>query len=65
MAALAIRELARAVNAELIGVISNPLINKINFSMQYILEVNIEYPREILDRDDDYRLAPKNNGDQD
>ena len=59
MVARARRELARAVNAELNGVLYDPPIKDINFSMQYILEVDLEYPREIHDRDDDYPLAPE------
>ena len=57
MAARARRELARAVNAEIYGVLSDPPIEEIYFSMQYIPEVDLEYPREIHDRDDDYPLA--------
>ena len=57
MAARARRELANAVNAELNGVLSDPPIKEINFPMHYILEVDLEYPREIQDRDDDYSLA--------
>ena len=41
MAARARRELARAVNAELNGVIPDRPIEKIDFSMQYILEVDL------------------------
>ena len=59
MVARARRELARAVNAELNGVILDPPIEEIDFSMQYILEVDLKYPREIHDRDDDYPLAPE------
>ena len=59
MAARARRELARAVNAELNGVLPYPPIEEIDFSMQYILEVDLEYSREIHDRDDDYPLAPE------
>ena len=47
------------MNAKLNGVISDPTIEEIDFSMQYILEVDLEYPREIHDRDDDYPLAPE------
>ena len=57
MAARTRRELARAVNAELNSVIPDPPIEEINVSMQYILEVDLDYPREIHDRDDDYPLA--------
>ena len=39
MAARDRRELARAVNAELNGVIFNPPIVEINISMKYILKV--------------------------
>ena len=59
MSARACRELARAVNAELNGVLPDPPIEEIDFSMQYILKVDLEYPREIHDRDDDYPLAPE------
>ena len=59
MAARARRELARAINAELHGVLPDPPIEEIDFLMQYILEVDLEYPREIHDRDDDYPLAPE------
>ena len=59
MAPRARRELPRAVNAKLTGVLPDPPIKKIDFSMQYILEVGMEYPREIHDRDDDYPLAPE------
>ena len=59
MAARARRELARAVNAELNGDLPDPPIEEIDFSMQYILEVDLEYSREIHDRDDDYPLAPE------
>ena len=59
MVARARRELARAVNAELNGVIPDPPIEEIDFSMQYILVVDLVYPREIYDRDDDYPLAPE------
>ena len=59
MAARARLRLARAVNAEHNGVLPDPPIEEINFSMQYILEVDLEYPREIHDRDDDYPLASK------
>ena len=58
MAARARRELARAVNAELNGVIPDLFIEEIDFSMQYILEVDLEYPRKIHDRDN-YSLAPE------
>ena len=58
MVARARRELAQSVNAELNDVIPDPPIEKIDFSTQYILEVYLEYPREIHDRDDDdYPLA--------
>ena len=57
MAARARRELARAVNAELNGVLFDLPIEETDFSMQYILEVDLEYPREIHDRDDDYPLT--------
>ena len=59
MAARARRELARAVNVGLNGVLPDPPIGEIDFSMQYILKVDLEYPREIYDLDDDYPLAPK------
>ena len=59
MVAWARRELARAVNAELNGVIPDPPIEEIDFSMHYILEDDLEYPRDIHDRDDDYPLAPE------
>ena len=59
MAAQARWELACAVNAVLNGVIPDPPIVEIDFSMQYILEVDLEYPREIHDRDNDYPLAPE------
>ena len=59
MAARARRELAHAVNVELNGEIPDPPIEEIDFSMQYILEVDLEFPREIHDRDDDYPLAPE------
>ena len=59
MAARGRRELARAVNAELNGDLPDPPIEEIDSSMQYILEVDLEYPREIHDRDDDYPLDPK------
>lgn len=57
MAAQARWELARAVNAEINGVILDPPIVEIDFLMQYILEVDLEYPREIYNRDDDAPLA--------
>ena len=59
MGARARRELARAVNAELNNVLPNPPIEEIDFSMQYILEVDLEYPGEIHDREDDYPYAPE------
>ena len=59
MAARARLKLACAVNAELNGVIPEQPIEEIDFSMQYILEVDMEYPREIHDRDDDYPFAPE------
>ena len=59
MAARAGRELARAVNTESNNVIPNTPIEEFDFSTQYILEVVLEYPREIHDCDDDYPLAPE------
>ena len=46
------------MNAELIGVLPDSLIEKFDFSMQYILKVYLEYPREIHECDDDKPLAP-------
>ena len=59
MAARACRELACAVNADLNGVIPYPPIEKIDFSMQYILKIDMEYPREIHDCYDKYPFALK------
>ena len=44
MVARARRELARAENAKLNGVLPDPQIEEINFSMLYILEVDVEDP---------------------
>ena len=57
MAARARREIARAVNAEVNGVIPDLPMEMIDVSMQYILEVEFEYPREIQERDNDFQFA--------
>ena len=50
------RELARAVNG--IGPNDRPVEN-IDPNTAYFFEVDLEYPRELHDRDDDYPLAPE------
>lgn len=59
MAATARRELVRAVNAEINGLIADPPVEKIDFSTEYILEVDSQYPRELHDRENDYPLPPE------
>ena len=52
-----IRELARIVNAE--GPLDPPARTDLNPDTAYIFEVDLEYPANIHDRDDDYPLAPE------
>ena len=59
MAAGARWELTSALNAELNGVIPDPPNKELDFSIQYILEVDLEYPCDIHDRKGDYLLASK------
>ena len=50
-------ELARAVDA--VGPLDPPLRTDIKLDTAYIFEVDLEYPANIHDRDDDYPLAPE------
>ena len=57
MAARACWKLARAINAKQNGLNPDPPNEEIEFSMQYTLEVDLEYNRKIYDFDDDFPLA--------
>ena len=50
-------ELARIVNAD--GPLDPPARTDLKLDTAYIFEVDLEYPANIHDRDDDYPLAPE------